>query len=252
MRHFFAQFGPALSWPWTKLTNVPELTDEFLDAVVAQSDEQAGGVSVRELERLRDDNLVAILQALREQSYAAGELLRETEARLLDALASADGRPADDSRPLPLYETTVRTDWVDYNGHMTESRYLEVLGNATDALLRHVGLDEAYLRGGHSAFTVETHIRHLAEARAGDQLAVDTQLLDGAGKRLHLYHVVRNPHNGSVLATGEHLLLHVDTATRRAAAMEEPLRSRVAALAEAHASLPAPEGAGRFVGQAPG
>jgi carnitine 3-dehydrogenase len=252
MRHFFAQFSPALSWPWTKLTNVPELTDDFLDAVVAQSDEQAGGVSVRELERLRDNNLVAILHALREQRYAAGELLRETEARLLDTLASADGRPADDSQPLRLYETTVRTDWVDYNGHMTESRYLEVLGNATDALLRHVGLDEAYLHGGHSAFTVETHIRHLAEARAGDELAVDTQLLDGAGKRLHLFHVVRNPRNGSVLATGEHLLLHVDTAARRAVAMEEPLLSRVAALAEAHASLPAPEGAGRFVGQATG
>jgi carnitine 3-dehydrogenase len=252
MRHFFSQFGPALTWPWTKLTDVPELTDDFLDAVVAQSDEQAGGLSVRELERLRDDNLVAILHGLREQRYAAGELLRGTEARLLDTLASADGRPADDSQPLRLYETTVRTDWVDYNGHMTESRYLEVFGNATDALLRHVGLDEAYLSGGRSAFTVETHIRHLAEARAGDELAVDTQLLDGAGKRLHLFHVVRNPRNGSVLATGEHLLLHVDTAARRAAAMEEPLRSRVAALAEAHSSLPAPEGAGRFVGQAPG
>ena len=85
---------------------------------------------------------------------------------------------------------------------MTESRYLEVFGNATDALLRHVGLDEAYLRSGHSAFTVETHIRHLAEARAGDELAVDTQLLDGAGKRLHLFHVARNPRNGAVLATG--------------------------------------------------
>ena len=26
MRHFLAQFGPALEWPWTKLTDVPELT----------------------------------------------------------------------------------------------------------------------------------------------------------------------------------------------------------------------------------
>jgi carnitine 3-dehydrogenase len=252
MRHFFAQFGPALEWPWTKLTDVPELTDEFLDAVVAQSDEQAGGLSVGELERRRDDNLVAILHALREQRYAAGELLRETEARLFDALAGADGKAADESQPLRLYETTVRTDWVDYNGHMTESRYLEVLGNATDALLRHVGLDDAYLRDGHSAFTVETHIRHLAEARAGDELSVDTQLLDGAGKRLHVFHIVSNPRTGTVLATGEHLLLHVDTTAKRAATMEEPLLSRVTALAAAHSSLPAPEGAGRFVGQARG
>ena len=43
MRHFMAQFGPALQWPWTRLTDVPELTDELLDRLVAQSDEQAGG-----------------------------------------------------------------------------------------------------------------------------------------------------------------------------------------------------------------
>ena len=45
MRHFMAQFGPALQWPWTKLTDVPELTDELLEKIVAQSDAQAGGRS---------------------------------------------------------------------------------------------------------------------------------------------------------------------------------------------------------------
>ena len=42
MRHFMAQFGPALQWPWTKLMDVPELTDELLDRLVAQS-RRAGG-----------------------------------------------------------------------------------------------------------------------------------------------------------------------------------------------------------------
>ena len=51
MRHFMAQFGPALKWPWTKLMDVPELTDELLDTIVAQSDEQAAGSAIRELER---------------------------------------------------------------------------------------------------------------------------------------------------------------------------------------------------------
>ncbi|HBI28049.1 MAG TPA: carnitine 3-dehydrogenase, partial [Deltaproteobacteria bacterium] len=51
MRHFMAQFGPALKWPWTKLMDVPELTDAFLDKLAEQSDEQAAGQSIRELER---------------------------------------------------------------------------------------------------------------------------------------------------------------------------------------------------------
>ncbi|MEM7285948.1 MAG: 3-hydroxyacyl-CoA dehydrogenase NAD-binding domain-containing protein [Actinomycetota bacterium] len=75
MRHFIAQFGEALSWPWTKLMDVPELTDELIDAVADQSDAQSGHHSIRELERIRDDNLAAILLALEGRRWGAGETL---------------------------------------------------------------------------------------------------------------------------------------------------------------------------------
>jgi carnitine 3-dehydrogenase len=81
MRHFMEQFGPALKLPWSKL-EAPELTEDLIDRIVAQSDEQARGRSIRELERLRDDCLVAVLQALRSQDYAAGAVLRAHEERL--------------------------------------------------------------------------------------------------------------------------------------------------------------------------
>ncbi len=58
MRHFIAQFGPCLQWPWTKLMDVPELTDELVDLIADQSDAQSGMHSIRELERIRDNNLV--------------------------------------------------------------------------------------------------------------------------------------------------------------------------------------------------
>jgi carnitine 3-dehydrogenase len=73
MRHFMSQFGPALQWPWSKLTDVPEITDDLLDRIEEQSDAQAAGASVRELERVRDRCLVAILRGLREVPYGAGE-----------------------------------------------------------------------------------------------------------------------------------------------------------------------------------
>lgn len=82
MRHFMEQFGPALAWPWTKLTDVPEMTPELIDRIAEQSDEQAQGRSPRDLERIRDDNLVAILQALRAQRWGAGNTLCEHEERL--------------------------------------------------------------------------------------------------------------------------------------------------------------------------
>ena len=82
MRHFMAQFGPALQWPWTKLTDVPELTDEFLDRMSAESDAQADGRSIAELEQIRDDTLVALLQALRTQEQGAGATLARWEREL--------------------------------------------------------------------------------------------------------------------------------------------------------------------------
>ena len=65
MKHFIAQFGPALKWPWTKLMDVPDLTDELVDMISDQSDAQSGMFSIRELERIRDNNLVSMMRALK-------------------------------------------------------------------------------------------------------------------------------------------------------------------------------------------
>jgi carnitine 3-dehydrogenase len=82
MRHFMEQFGPTLKLPWTKLMDVPDLTDDLIDKIARQSDEQAGQTSIRELERLRDDCLVSVMQALEDQNYGAGEVLGQYKARL--------------------------------------------------------------------------------------------------------------------------------------------------------------------------
>ena len=81
MRHMLAQFGPALKWPWTKL-EAPELTEKLIDRMVEGTQQQAAGRSIRELERLRDDYLVAIQQVLRQFDIGAGSTLRALEKRL--------------------------------------------------------------------------------------------------------------------------------------------------------------------------
>jgi carnitine 3-dehydrogenase len=75
MRHFIAQFGECLTWPWTKLMDVPELTDELIDRIAEQSDAQSDIHGVRELERIRDNNLVAILLALETNDWGAGRTI---------------------------------------------------------------------------------------------------------------------------------------------------------------------------------
>jgi carnitine 3-dehydrogenase len=81
MRHMLRQFGPCLKWPWTKL-EAPELTEGLIDKMVAGTQAQAAGRSIRELERLRDDYLVAIQQVLKQYNIGAGATLRALEERL--------------------------------------------------------------------------------------------------------------------------------------------------------------------------
>src|ERR1700677_4980704 len=115
MRHMLHQFGPALKWPWTKL-EAPELTEQLIDRMVVGTQEQAAGRSIRELERLRDNYLVAIQQVLRQFDIGAGSTLRKLEERLYREAAGT----AASGGHLPRHETPGRAEWVDYNGHMAD------------------------------------------------------------------------------------------------------------------------------------
>ena len=85
MRAMLAMFGPCLKWPWTKLMDVPELTDDFVNEVGGQCEQQAAGLSPRELERIRDDNLIAIQRALKGNDWGAGKTLAAYEAKMAQA-----------------------------------------------------------------------------------------------------------------------------------------------------------------------
>ena len=82
MAHFIRQFGPCLQWPWTKLVDVPELTEELVQTIADQSDAQSGHHELRELERMRDTNVAAILRALEANDWGAGRTLKEQRERL--------------------------------------------------------------------------------------------------------------------------------------------------------------------------
>ncbi len=242
MRHFMAQFGPALKWPWTKLTDVPEFNDELVDLVAGQSDAQSGHMPIRDLERLRDQNLVGILRSLKERNVGAGRVLREHDARRA-AVVHQEPHGA----PLVLAQMQVLPGWIDYNGHMTESRYLFAASETTDAFLRLIGAGLDYVAGGHSYYTAETHIMHLAEAKLGDRLTGTLQVLSADEKRLHIF--VRLLKDGGTVATVEQMCLHVDMKAGKTCAAGAEVLALLLPIAAAHGDLPRPESAGRFTGQ---
>ena len=242
MRHMLRQFGPCLKWPWTKL-EAPELTEALIDKMVAGTQAQAAGRSIRELERLRDDYLVAIQQVLREYNIGAGATLRALEERLYESAAAAAGpriaaaaaaratsAASEGGAPLRLIETHVRPEWIDYNGHMTDSRYLQVFGDATDALFRYAGIDDAYRRNGHALYTAESHVVHKAEARSQERLYVTSRVLEVDAKRVRLFHNLHRTRDEALVASAEQLYLHVSTQARKVVPMDAAVQARLSAL----------------------
>ncbi|KIC45610.1 3-hydroxyacyl-CoA dehydrogenase [Ruegeria sp. ANG-S4] len=239
MKHFMAQFGPALEWPWTKLMDVPELTDDLVDLIAGQSDAQSGHMSIRELERLRDDNLIGMMRALKKTNSGAGGVLNAHEAALPD--------PQGGELPVTV-DRSIPQSWTDYNGHMNEAHYVEVSAQATDRFMEMIGADAAYVAAGNSYFTVENFVQYMSELHAGDRLTVTTQVLRGDGKKMHLFHRLHGQ-DGEVAATVETLLLHMDLNARKTSLPTDEVAANLTAHAENHAQLPQPEGAGRYIGQ---
>ena len=247
MRHFISQFGPCLEWPWTHLMDVPEFTDELIEKVSRQSDHQSGQFSIDQLMEKRDDNLVDFLKVLKDNQWGAGNSLKEFDASLSGSINKLEFSELNLSSPLPTYVTKVPKEWADYNGHMTEARYLECFSEATTEMMSIIGADEEYILNIGSYFTVETHIRHLDEVQIGESIKAKTQVIFGENKKLHLFHWL-NHEDGRLLATAEHMLIHVDLKTRGASMPNDLVLKRMGLVYEAHKKLPRPEGINRAVG----
>ena len=259
MKHFIEQFGPALKWPWTRLMEVPELTETLTQKIASQSDAQSGHLSIREMERLRDDNLVGILRALRGSDSGAGGTLNRHEKTLPQPGSDGNkdrnagpGQSLDiDTAELPL--TVVRQvpqSWADQNGFIFEAGFHAASTQATDRFMELIGTGSTSVASGHRYVTLETRIRFLGQLKQGQTLTVTTQVIAAQDRHIHLVHRLSGPAD-NLVATSETMLVHMDLKNRKPSLPPVEVTDRLAAYAKAHAHMPAPENAGLCTGQKP-
>ncbi|QIE45879.1 carnitine 3-dehydrogenase [Pseudohalocynthiibacter aestuariivivens] len=229
MRSMLAMFGPCLKWPWTKLMDVPDLTDDFVNKVGDQCDRQAGDLAPRDLERIRDNNLIGIIRSLKQGEWGAGAVARAHERQLRPEPVAA--------APMITQSRVVPVDWTDMNGHMNEGRYGQIFSDAAETIMAAVGADDDYVASGLSYFTVETTIKYLKETHAGERVQVRTIVTEGVRKKLRCLHEMVRASDGEVLATCDQFMLHVSLETRRTCEPGPEVAARVAALAAAHEGL---------------
>ncbi|MBS4192415.1 thioesterase family protein [Bacillus sp. FJAT-49705] len=143
---------------------------------------------------------------------------------------------------------TVRGEWIDYNGHMTDSAYSKVFSMAVDQLMVELGIGEDFRENEqYSIYTLETHLCYLKEAHDGQELRITMQLLDYDGKRIHVFFTMEN-NTGERLATSEQMLMGMDMKTGRPSPFPSNILAHIKNLGKKHQALPTPNEAGRKVG----
>lgn len=143
--------------------------------------------------------------------------------------------------------TRVCKEWTDYNGHLRDANFLLLFSLGTDALMDHLGLDEAgRAQTGHTLFTLEVHLNYLAEVKEGEQVRVHTSLLAYDHKRLHIYHTLQRGQTD--VAVSEQMLMNVSTESGRSVNFEEGVLRKVEAWKARQGVVDKPAYTGRVIG----
>ena len=147
-----------------------------------------------------------------------------------------------------LYETRVKPEWIDHNGHMNVAYFVLAFDEATDAAYERWGIGMDYPRtSGCSVFTLGINVDYLGELFEGDAIRVETTLVDYDAKRIHYFHRMIDVGKGTRVATNECLCMNVDLAARKSAPFPDEVAGTLARFA-ARAGATPPQGFGRTLG----
>ena len=142
----------------------------------------------------------------------------------------------------------IEADWIDYNDHLNMGYYTVLFDRAADELWARIGFGPDYVAAtNYTTFSAEFHVRYLREVKLGDSVRCTIWVIDHDAKRFHTFQEMFRD-DGTLVATGEGLTLHVDRDGPKVAPMPPHIRERLAALATAHAAAGPPEGVGRRIG----
>jgi len=147
-----------------------------------------------------------------------------------------------------MHRERVRSDWIDYNGHMNVAYFVLAFDFAVDVMWARLGIDDAYREAtGCSTFAVESHVTYQREMKLDDEMLFTVQLLGYDDKRIHHFYRMYHAREGYLAATCEWLNLHVDLSVRRVAPMPAAVVARLGEMLAVSRAQGWPAEAGRAI-----
>ncbi|MBI3158437.1 MAG: thioesterase family protein [Chloroflexi bacterium] len=134
-------------------------------------------------------------------------------------------------------QAVIPTEYLDFLDHMNVMWYTHLFDLATWGFYDLFGFGEDYhRRSGCGSFALESHVRHLAEVRAGDGVKVYSRALARSEKVLHAMHFMAKT-DGALAATLEYVGVHIDMGTRRSSPLPPEVAAGYDRLLAGHAAL---------------
>ena len=154
----------------------------------------------------------------------------------------------DISAPFKRSDYEVKPEWIDHNGHMNVTFYLEAFDHNIGDFFRSLGLTKEYRRKQSVAtYCGDFHIHYIRELFKGTRIEITCQLVDFDEQRIHLCQSMYNAEEGYLAAESEVIYLHVDALARKVTPMKSDLFERVKVVHEAHKQLEQPRQKGRII-----
>ena len=127
---------------------------------------------------------------------------------------------------------------LDDMGHMNVMWYTHLFDEAIFGALGIIGLDIKHMEANQAGgFALESHIRYLAEVKAGDSVVLRTRFLDRSKSRFHLLNFMFNSTQDRLASTFEVVGAHIDMTRRRMSPMPESITKPLDDIIQKHQQL---------------
>ncbi len=126
------------------------------------------------------------------------------------------GKPLSIDEDPFIHEGTVKSEWIDMNGHMNVAYYVRAFDLAIDIHWAEIGITSDYIENEQcSTFSVECHITYQNEMKVDEKYRIISNILAYDEKRIHLFQTMFKTGSKETIATAEWMNLHVNLKTRK-------------------------------------
>lgn len=125
------------------------------------------------------------------------------------------------------FDVAIEPAWIDYNGHLNDMAYAQIVGQVNERAFDQLELGASYLENeGFSLYTVDLHLRYLAEVRGDDAVTALVRLEEVHDKRVNLTTQIRRS-DGSTAAEATMVYLNVNASTGKTEPFGPAARARL-------------------------